>query len=329
MASKYEAVHETLNGPGDARPTAHDIIEDEQLAGKWSDKTVLITGCSSGIGIETAKALYETGATVYGTARDLNKAMAALSSIVHSDRVHLLELDLNSLTSVRKCANTFLAQSSRLNVLINNAGVMATPDGRTADGFETQLGTNHLAHFLFVQLLPPTLQASVTREFQSRIVVLSSVAHRDGEVHFDNLNLDGEYDAWKAYAQSKTANLWAANEIERRFGSHGVHSWSVHPGGIFTGLMKHLPDDQIKAMGGNADMAKMLKSPQQGAATSVWAATAKILEGQGGKYLEDCQRASPTKPGGTQLDTGYSTWAYDKGKATRLYDVSLNLVKPS
>jgi NAD(P)-dependent dehydrogenase (short-subunit alcohol dehydrogenase family) len=328
MATKYEAAHQSPKGPGDARPTALQIIKDEQIEGKWSDKTILITGCSSGIGIETAKALHETGATVYATARDLNKAKTALGSLVSSPRFHLLELDLNSMASVRQCAETFLRQSDRLNILINNAGVMATPEGRTADGFETQLGTNHLAHFLLVQLLLPALEKSSNQGFQSRVIILSSVAHRNGEVNFSNLNFDGEYDAWKAYAQSKTANLWTSNEIERRFGTRGVHSLSVHPGGIMTGLMQHLSEETRKSIAADPDLPKMLKSPEQGAATTVWAATAKVFEGQGGKYLEDCQIAKPPKAGAGQYDPGYSKWAYDEKKATLLWEKSMDLIRP-
>jgi NAD(P)-dependent dehydrogenase (short-subunit alcohol dehydrogenase family) len=328
MATKYEAMHHNLNGPGDARPTALQIIEDEGLSGRWTGRALLITGCSSGIGIETAKALYQTGATIYATARDLSKARSALGSILDSERVRLLELDLESLTSVRKCAEAFLAISDRLDILINNAGVMATPEGRTADGFETQFGTNHLAHFLLIQLLLPVLQKSTTPELQSRVIILSSVAHRDGEVNFQNLNFQGEYDSWKAYAQSKTANLWTSNEIERRFGPKGVHSLSVHPGAIQTGLMVHFSDDQIQSLGADRHLAKMFKSPSQGAATTVWAAIAKTFEGRGGKYLEDCQIAKPPKPDAAQFDPGYAAWAYDEEKARLLWDKSLELVKP-
>lgn len=152
MSSKYQSVHQSPEGPGDARPTAHQIIEDEQVQGKWSGKTVLVTGTSSGLGVETAKALLETGATLNLTARDLNKAKSALGSILDNPRVKLLELDLNSLASVRRCADAFLEDSHNLNIFIGNAGVMATPEGRTEDGHETQFGTNHLAHFLLIQL---------------------------------------------------------------------------------------------------------------------------------------------------------------------------------
>lgn len=328
MTTRYESVHQDLKGPGDARPTTLQIIRDEGFEGKWQDKTVLITGCSSGIGVETAKALHATGATVFATARDLRKGREALSSIIDSDRLHLLELDLNSLSSVKECARAFLSQARTLNVLINNAGVMATPEGRTADGFETQLGTNHLAHFMLIQLLLPLLEKSSTLHFNSRVIILSSVAHRDGEVHFDNMNLDGEYHLWVALGQSKTANLWASNELDRRFGARGVRSLSVHPGAIMTGLLQHFSAEQVQGLGKDPELAKMFKTLEQGAATTIWAATSKTFEGRGGMYLEDCQVAKPAATEAGQYSPGYSAWAYDEAKAAKLWTLSLELLKP-
>lgn len=232
MSSKYAAVHQNPQGPGDARPTAFQIIKDENLEGKLVGKIILITGCSSGLGVETAKALHVTGATLYLTARDLSKAKKALGDLVSSPQVHLLELDLDKLSSVRACAKEFLSKSKQLNIFIANAGVMATPEGRTSDGFETQMGTNHLSQFLLFNLLKDTLIASSTPDFNSRTVILSSIAHRQGEPDFSNLNLDGAYNPWVAYGASKTANLWTSNEIERRYGSKGLHSWAVQPGGV-------------------------------------------------------------------------------------------------
>jgi NAD(P)-dependent dehydrogenase (short-subunit alcohol dehydrogenase family) len=230
---KYAALHQSPNGPGDARPTAQQIIQDSGLEGnQLAGKVVLITGCSSGLGTETARVLHATGATLYLTARDLSKAKTALGSLATSDRVHLLQLDLNSLASVRTCASAFLSASRTLNIFIANAGVMATPEGRTEDGFETQLGTNHLSHFLLFNLLKDALLASSTPELHSRAVFLSSLAHRWAEVNFDNINLDGVYTGIMGYGQSKTCNLWTANEIERRYGCHGLHAWSVQPGGV-------------------------------------------------------------------------------------------------
>ena len=202
-----------------------------------------------------------------------------------SERVHLLELELNSLESVRACANTFLSQSNTLNIFIANAGVMACPEGRTADEFETQLGTNHLSHFLLFNLLKPTLLASSTPSLPSRAIFVSSVGHRMAEPNFANLNLEGAYHEWAAYGQSKTASVWTANEINRRYGSKGLNAFSVHPGGIMTDLQRHM---SAEALGGFDGIKSEFKSPEQGAATTIWAATAKALEGDGGKYLEEC-----------------------------------------
>jgi NAD(P)-dependent dehydrogenase (short-subunit alcohol dehydrogenase family) len=326
MASTYSTVHENPQGPGDSRPTAQQIVEDENLNDKLIGKVIFITGCSSGLGVETARALFTTGATLYLTARDLKKARTALGDLSTSDRVHLLKLDLNSLSSVRLCASEFLKKSNSLNILIANAGVMATPEGRTEDGFETQFGTNHLAHFLLFNLLQPNLLASSLPDFASRVVILSSVAHRMAEVNFSNLTLSGSYDPWTAYGQSKTADLWTANEIERRFGSHGLHAWSVQPGGVATDLMQHLPEEAKSGWKDDAVLSKIFKSPAQGAATTTWAAIGKILEGKGGKYLEDCQIMRAWTPSDGQWGPGYGAWAYDEEKAKKLWDLSLGLV---
>ncbi|KAH8589162.1 short-chain dehydrogenase [Bisporella sp. PMI_857] len=315
MATKYTAVHQSPNGPGDARPTALQIIQDEALE-----------GCSSGLGVETAKALFVTGATLYLTARDLTKAKTALGDLISSPRVHLLELDLNSLASVRTCASIFLSKSQTLNIFIANAGVMNTPEGRTQDGFETQLGTNHLAHFLLFNLLKNVMLASSTPSFESRAVILSSIAHRAAEVNFSNLQMDGNYIPWIAYGQSKTANLWTANEIERRYGGKGLHAWSVQPGGVNTGLVRHASEEEQAAMVKDETLAKIFKSPEQGAATSTWGAVAKALEGHGGRYLEDCQISKQWNESDGQWGPGYAAWAYDEEKEAKLWAKSLELV---
>lgn len=324
MSTQYAAVHESPNGPGDVRPTAQQIIADQQLEGKWSGRVILITGCSSGLGIETARALLSTGATLYLTARDISKAKSALGTITSNDHVHLLKLDLNSLASVRKCAEDFLSMSKRLDILIANAGVMSTPEGRTVDGFETQFGVNHLSHFLLINLLTPTLLASSSAESNSRVVILSSIAHRSGEVNFSNINLDGEYNSWVSYAQSKTACLWHANHLERLYGSNGLHAWSVQPGGVQTGLLQYLSEEEKAGLGGDPSLAKIFKNVEQGAATSVWAATASALEGHGGKYLEDCQIAKKWEEDG-QWASGYAKHAYDETKERRLWQASLKM----
>ncbi|KAF5010032.1 hypothetical protein FDECE_3786 [Fusarium decemcellulare] len=326
MTSRYVQVHESPAGPGDARPAASQIIKDEGLEGKWHEKVILITGCSSGLGVETARTLAATGANLYLTARDLDKAKTALGDLAQSDRVHLLHLDLNSLASVRACVAEFTSKTSKLNILIANAGVMMTPEGRTTDGFETQFGTNHLAHVLLFELLKPSLLASSTAEFHSRVIFLSSIAHRSAEVNFDNLNLDGDYNPWVAYGQSKTANIWSANQIERLYGHKGLHAWSVQPGPTGTGLYKHMSEAEVAASQSDPSLAKIFKTVEQGAATTVWAATAKALEGQGGKYLEDCQIAKPWDSAAGPWAPGYGLWTYDEEKEAKLWDKSLELV---
>ena len=188
MPNKYTEAHKASNlaGPGDARPTALQIIQDEGLVGKLADKVFIVTGCSAGIGPETGRALAATGGKVFLTVRDMKKGAEACKSFLEPGRVELLEMDNNSLDSVRNAAKTFLSKSKTLNVLVNNAGIMAAPEGKTKDGFESQFGVNHLSHFLFFNLLKDTLIASSTPEFHSRVVNVSSTGHMAGEVQFGN-----------------------------------------------------------------------------------------------------------------------------------------------
>lgn len=208
MEGRYVEAHKNPKGPGDARPTALQIIEDEKREGTLSDKVVLITGCSSGLGVETARALKATGATLFLTARNLEKAKTALGDILDGGRVILLKLDLESLDSVRACADEFLSRSQTLNILIANAGVRLVPEGRTIDGFEVHLATNHLSHFLLFELLKPTLLRSSTPDFHSRVVAVSSTAHRTEPLNFNDLNFEKrKYNGPAAYGQSKLANV--------------------------------------------------------------------------------------------------------------------------
>ncbi|KAH7324467.1 hypothetical protein B0I35DRAFT_449423 [Stachybotrys elegans] len=326
MATRYAKVHETPAGPGDARPTASQILQDEGLAGKWQERVVMITGCSSGLGVETARVLSTTGCTLYLTARDLDKAKTALGDLAQSDRVHLLELDLNSLASVRACAAEFNKRSSKLNVLIENAGVMMAPEGRTVDGFETHFGINHLAHLLLFELLKPTLLASSTAEFNSRVIILASIGHRSAEVNFEDLNYAENYHPWMGYGASKTANVWTASQIERLYGPQGLHAWSIQPGPTATGLYKHVSEAEVAASASDPALGRIFKTLEQGAATTVWGATAAALEGQGGKYLEDCQISKQWDPSGGQWAPGSAPWAYDEEKMAKLWAKSLELV---
>lgn len=285
----YADVHQEPKGPGDARPTALQVVKDNNANGKLRGKTILITGTSSGIGVETARALYETGAQLYLTARDLPKLEKVINDIVeHAEirdapRPQPLELHLDSLDSVRSAVAQFRKQSSQLHVLINNAGVMASPYSQTRDGFELQIGTNHFAHFLLFQLLKPVLLSSSTPTFHSRVVNLASSGHKLGGIRQQDINFTepGSYNKWLAYGQSKTANIYMPAAIERHYSAQGLHGLSVHPGVIETELMRHLDESDLAGFGWD-QIQHLAKNPAQGAATTVWAALSPHFEGQNG-----------------------------------------------
>ena len=319
-------------GPGDHRPTAQHIIETEGLVGKLTDKVILLTGASSGIGVETARSLYHTGAHLYLPVRDMAKGEAVKADI-ESDgmagrgTIDLLTLDMESLDSVRQCAADFLSKSSQLNILICNAGVAGMPLGTTKDGFESNFGINHLAHFLLFQLLKDALLASChPPESNSRVVMVTSGAHMICTVELDDLHFTKRgYSTRLGYGQSKTANVHMALEIERRYGSRGLHSTSVHPGIIPTRLTRNLTPEQLKKVVQDEKLDVHYKNAQQGAATTVWAAVGRDWEGKGGKYLEDCMVAEKEEnlPLGHR---GYGAHAYDEQQAKELWVESLRMV---
>ncbi|KAM5349649.1 hypothetical protein ACJ41O_006154 [Fusarium nematophilum] len=327
--SRYAAVHDNPAGPGDARPTALQIVKDEAMENKLVGKVIVVTGTSSGIGIETVRALATTGATFFLTARDLDKARAALEGILDPSRMELVEMDQGSLESVREAAKQILSKTDKINILVNNAGVMAVQNLEfTKDGHEMQFGTNHLSHFLFFELLKPALLAAITPEFHSRVVVVSSTAHLSNGINAsDNYNFqNGGYHPWVSYAQSKTANIYMANELERRYGAQGLHATSLHPGGIMTGLARHMPESELASIASKDDVRKIMKSPEQGAATTVWAAIGKEWEGRGGKYLADCAEAQASKGESEYNGTGFAPHAYDPESEGRLWEDSFRIV---
>ncbi|KAF2719598.1 NAD(P)-binding protein [Polychaeton citri CBS 116435] len=336
----YANVHEKTEGPGDARPTALQIIEDNQkFFPALSKKVILITGCSSGIGVETARALYETGAKLYLTARDIPKLEKVIDEIVtnakHKDgpRPIPLEIHLDKLSSVKKAAEEFKLKESQLNILINNAGIMACPYAKTEDGFELQIGTNHFAHFLLFQLLKPTLLASAkASDTPSRVVSLSSAGHRFGPVRLHDINFEerNSYAKWPAYGSSKSANIWMSNSINRHYGSQGIVGLSVHPGGIMTELIRHLTEEDIALFGegGIDSMMYFYKSPPQGAATTVLAAVADRFDDpkNGGVYLADCQIDAPVKSDQESWAFGFAPHAYDDEKEEEFWRLSFKLL---
>jgi NAD(P)-dependent dehydrogenase (short-subunit alcohol dehydrogenase family) len=342
--SPYAEAHKVTNlaGAGDARPTALQIIQDQGLLGKLSDKTFLVTGVSSGLGIDTLRALHATGAHVYGTVRNLQKGQQVVDQILRENmegggKIDLIQLELDSFDSVNKGANDFLSKSGgKLNALIANAGIMAVPEGKTKDGWETQFGTNHLGHFLLFQRLKDALLASATPEYPSRYVSLTSIGHMFSPVNFDDINFEkSPYEPWKAYGQAKTANIWMANAIERHYGAQHLHATSVHPGGILenSNLGTHISEADREAMQFNTpDAMRSFKSSAQGAATQVWAAVGKEFASKGGRYLFDCTEGisheEMAKEEGMSFfsNGGYQPWAYNEEGEERLWRESFGMV---
>ena len=300
---------------------------DEVLQGiDLTAKRVLVTGVSAGLGIETARVLAAHGAQVVGAARDLSKAQTATEQVrsqaARGGSLQLVQLDLASLESVRRCADGLLAAGKPFDVIIANAGVMACPKGTTVDGFETQLGTNHLGHFVLVNRIASLLRRG------SRLVNLSSAGHRYADVDLDDPNFErSPYAEFIAYGRSKTANVLFAVEFDRRHRARGVRATAVHPGGIQTELSRHMtPGAREKLIAEiNASQPKgappfSYKSIPQGAATSVWAACVADAEAIGGRYCEDCQVAEVASVLG--LRAGVQPYALDPERAQALWKKS-------
>jgi NAD(P)-dependent dehydrogenase (short-subunit alcohol dehydrogenase family) len=328
--SRYAVSHIKPEGAGDSRPTALQIVRDEGLENKLVGKVVVITGATSGIGLETARALSATGATLFLTARDLPKAKTCLHDILESDLVSLVEMDNTSVASVRNAAATILEKSNGMvNILINNAGIMGITNlTLTEDQHEIHFAVNYLSHFLLFQLLRPALLASATSDFSSRVVNVSSSAHRAGNLdHLVNYNFeDGKYDDELAYSNSKLATVYMANEIDRRYGNKGLHATSLHPGGINTNISRHIGPEFVAQLMTNSEILKILKSAEQGAATTVIAAIGKDWEGKGGKYLEDCEEAKRGPDDNNVFGVGWVRQTYNPETEGRLWRDSLKVL---
>lgn len=305
-----------------------ETTTDELLAGlNLTGRRVLITGASAGLGQETARALAARGANVIMAVRDLAKGEHAANAVragaAPNASVELVELDLASLASVRACADQLLAEGEPLHALIANAGVMACPQGTTADGFETQFGTNHLGHFVFVNRLVPLVLARAP----SRIVVLTSSGHRFSDVDLDDPNFEhSPYDPWTAYGRAKTANALFAVALDRKLRDRGVRACAVHPGGIRTELGRHLTPDMIASLVErmNNQPGPGFKTIPQGAATTVWAGFIADAEEIGGRYCEDCSVAQPTADPNAMA--GVRRYAQDPAHAEDLWTRSEELV---
>ena len=320
---------ERITSPFGAKSTAREVVAGHDLSGK----VAIVTGAATGIGVETARALALAGAEVIIAARkpDLGEEVAnAINQEAGLKRASFGMVDLASLESIRHFTHVW--GDRPINLLINNAGVMASPLMRTADGFEMQFGTNHLGHFLLSVLLAPNLIAGAKASGKtSRLVSLSSIGHRRAGVNFDDPNYnDRPYDKWESYGQAKTANSLFAVGFDKRFKDQGVRANAVMPGGIMTPLQRHMTLDEQRAMGWldeNDKPREGFKTTEQGAATSVWAAVGDELEGQGGLYLEDCAQAVPWSQ--ERPWNGVMPHALDPEAADRLWDLSAKTVGAS
>jgi NAD(P)-dependent dehydrogenase (short-subunit alcohol dehydrogenase family) len=322
------------NGLG-ATSTTEDVLSGIKLPGT----RVLVTGVSAGLGIETARALAAHGAHVIGAARDLAKAENATAQVREDARAgggsfELVELDLASLPNVRACADRLLAKGESLDVIIANAGVMATPFGHTADGFETQFGTNHLGHFVLVNRIAPLLREG------GRMINLSSSGHRFSNVDLEDPNFERTpYDPFVSYGRSKTANILFAVAFDKRHRSRGVRAAAVHPGGIRTELGRHMGDEALQKFLNqiNQQLAAEGKGPfqfktiPQGAATSVWAAVVAPADEVGGHYCENCHvgKIVPDDVPITPVSEGVRGYALDPKNAEALWKKSEAMVRES
>jgi NAD(P)-dependent dehydrogenase (short-subunit alcohol dehydrogenase family) len=319
----------TMSNVFGATSTTDEVLQGINLTGK----RVLVTGVSAGLGVETARALAAHGAQVVGAARDLSKAQAATEQVraqaAKGGSLDLVQLDLASLESVRRCADGLLAAKKPFDLIIANAGVMACPKGKTADGFETQFGTNHLGHFVLVNRIASLLKDG------SRLVNLSSAGHRYADVNLEDPNFEHTpYEEFIAYGRSKTANVLFAVEFDRRHKARGVRATAVHPGAIRTELSRHLTPQVLEKLIAeiNASQPKgaapfSYKSIPQGAATSVWAAGVADAEAIGGRYCEDCHVAEVVStPGLSGLRGGVRAYALDPQHAQALWQKSEEMV---
>lgn len=318
-----------------ATSTTEDVLSDINLQGK----RILVTGVSAGLGVETARSLAAHGAEVVGAARDLAKAEAATAQVreaaaAHGGTFELVELDLADLKSVRACADALLSAGKFLDVVIANAGVMATPFGHTADGFETQFGTNHLGHFVFVNRIQPLIRAG------GRLINLASSGHRFSNIDLDDPNFERTpYEPFVAYGRSKTANILFAVAFDGRHRERGVRAAAVHPGGIRTELARHMDletmqtilEQMTRELAAEGKGPFQFKTIPQGAATSVWAGVVAPADEIGCRYCENCHvgRILPDDAVVNRISEGVRGYALDPTNAEALWKKSEKLVGES
>ena len=307
-----------------AKSSTAEVLDGIDLTGR----TAIVTGGYSGLGLETTRALAAHGAKVIVPVRSPEKAAASLEGIAG---VTTAALDLADLRSVRSFADAILGAHDRLDLLINNAGIMACPEARVGPGWESQFGVNHMGHFALTTALMPLLE----RTPGARVVALSSSAHGVSDILWDDIQFERDpYDKWRAYGQAKTANALFANALSRRLKGAGGLAFSVHPGGIFTPLQRHLPKEEMIALGWldedgePSELARQgFKTPDQGATTTLWAATSAKLADTPGVYCEDADIAAPKDPDSPHARyRGVAAHACDDAGAERLWEMSERLL---
>lgn len=314
-----------LNSGFHAKSTATEVLENINLTGK----VAIVTGGYSGLGLETVRALAGNGAKVIVPARSEAKAKEALADL--SGDITIAPMDLADLALVKQFVVSMQETLPQLDLLINNAGVMASPESKVGPGWESQFGICHMGHFALAQ----GLFSLIEKTPEARVVALSSTAHKMSDIMWDDINFeDTPYEKWRAYGQAKTANALFANALSRRLKKTGGLAFSVHPGGIFTPLQRHLPKEEMIAIGWLNDdgepseLAKAgFKSPEQGASTTLWAATSNKLNGMPGVYCEDADIGAltdPTSPMARYM--GVDAHACDDEAAERLWSLSERLL---
>lgn len=313
--------------PIDSPFGSHSEPREVMAAVDLTGKTAIVTGGYSGIGLETVRALAAAGASVTVPARDTEKANAALAGMSGDIRIALM--DLADIASVKRFALGFASDNTALDLLINNAGVMACPEMRVGPGWELQFGTNHMGHFALATTLLPLLQ----RTGQARVVSLSSTGHKVSGIRWDDPHWRKDsYDKWMAYGQSKTANSLFALGMNARLADSGGLAFAVHPGGIFTPLQRHLPTEEMVMLGWideNGEVAEaarpLFKTPSQGCTTTLWAATSPLLVDRGGVYCEDCNIARVSGANPIRY-RDVEPHAVDPDSAERLWEMSEKLL---
>lgn len=315
MGDSHLTSQQPIASPFGAHSTAAEVLDGIDLVGK----SAVVTGGSAGLGLETTRALAAAGATVLVPARRPDQAQHQIADL---PGVQVIAMDLADLNSVARAARLIAAITDRLDILVAAAGVMATPQRPVGPGWDYQLAVNHLGHFALTTQLYPLLSQSDS----ARVVVYSSAGHHASSIRWDDMHFRSGYDKWAAYGQSKTANVLFAQHLDLLGREEGVRAFSLHPGKIITGLQRDIPITEQVHLGWvdetGAVVGKDFKSPSQGAATGLWAATTPLLHGRGGLYLQDCNIAPIAGPHDSMDDGGVQPYAIDPPAARHLWRIS-------